>query len=395
MQINSFQENLMNSDYLKVLEELVGISSQSKDSVGVNKVQDYLENRLKKLGLKTKRFQNEEGRSGELLIAELEGETPFINLICHADTVLPVMENHNFRLSEDGKKALGPGIADNKGGIVVLLNALEKYLNSSQKKLSLRVVVSPNEELGSNGFHHLFKKFGESSLFSFGFEPSLENGDIIHSRNGNLWFELSVKGESYHSGRAPKGHMNAAFDLSRILSFLDEKAYEREDITLNVGSLDGGHSFNTITPDAIAKVDARFTNFEGLRFVKELFDKNWDDLLRPCSLNNKKSHVSLTVADFCPPLSKNEKSQNLIEFYNQAYTNITGTSISSVHCGGAADINHFCHEKLFALDGMGPVGGNMHRLDEWIEVESIESKAECFNKLLHYLEKTKINYESH
>ena len=129
--------------------------------------------------------------------------------------------DYSFLESSCGEKIEGPGIADNKGGVFLLLKGLEIFLKlRPNPNVTLKIVCSPNEETGSIGFQQKFKKIGLASDLILGFEPSLSCGSIIHSRNGNRWYKVTIKGKAAHSGRAHKGHVNAAHDLcSKVVAF--------------------------------------------------------------------------------------------------------------------------------------------------------------------------------
>ena len=98
-----------------------------------------------------------------------------------------------FQLDEKAGIARGPGVIDDKGGIVVALEGLKRFLKISPGRMVCDFCASA-EELGSPGFHQLFKKLSGDSAMVLGFEPSLDNGSIIQSRRGNRWYHIKVEG---------------------------------------------------------------------------------------------------------------------------------------------------------------------------------------------------------
>ncbi|MCT4643242.1 MAG: M20/M25/M40 family metallo-hydrolase [Bacteriovoracaceae bacterium] len=375
------QTNELSLDFL---EKVVNIDSRSNNKDGVSLVQKNYLSYLRQLGLSTQFVKNDVCDSADLLLGSIRGNSHFkLNLICHADTVIGPSSNE-FRYSDCAKFLYGAGIADNKSGALIAMLGLEYYLNKvSKNKLNINFISSPNEELGSIGFHNVFKKLGQEAVLSLGFEPSMPDGSLIHSRNGNRWYKLHIKGQAYHSGRAKKGHMNAAHDLCSIISCIQTQMSLRQDVTCNVGQIIGGHSFNTICNDIIAKIDTRFNSFDGRLFIDKLFSEKYDEVLQECTTNNIKNDVSISIEDDCPPMPKTDLSNSYLYLYTQTLREISNISYSSVHCGGAADINHFCHDKGAFLDGLGAIGANMHRKDEYIEVDSIKTKSIALGEYLY------------
>lgn len=86
--------------------------------------------------------------------------------------------------------------------------------------------------------------------------------------------------------------------------------------------------------------------------------------------------------DFCPPLQQTEQSSYYLNNYIELINTIEGFKHESVHSGGAADINHFSHPEVVAFDGLGAIGGNLHRKDEFIITSSLETRSLAFGKFL-------------
>jgi glutamate carboxypeptidase len=133
----------------------VEINSGTKNVAGVNQVQEIIEAEMKKLGLATAYVPNpvDAAKSGKFLIGTLPGvdEKRYVTLIAHADTVFePASGFTAFSLDEDGKIARGPGVADDKGGLVIGIAALKKYMerNPGKPVMSIRFISAPSEEDG-------------------------------------------------------------------------------------------------------------------------------------------------------------------------------------------------------------------------------------------------------
>ena len=164
------------SNDVSLLKELVDINSGSKNIIGVKTVQTRVETELKQLGFSTSYIENPKGQSAPMLVGILKGKQSdrYVTLITHADTVFePESGFLKFSESADSSQLLGPGVGDDKGGIVIALAGLRKLLQGGDKLLfSVRFVVSPNEEVGSPGYEETFKSFGKDSVMALGFEDA-------------------------------------------------------------------------------------------------------------------------------------------------------------------------------------------------------------------------------
>jgi glutamate carboxypeptidase len=364
------------------LIELVNTNSQSKNTDGVNQVQKLYAQKLKSLGFGLESYGNEQADTGDLIIARKNvGSSMTLTTIGHADTVVAAKPD-NY-LKSVGQRFVGAGIADNKAGIFVCLKGLEYFFQNCELPLfNINFVSSPNEELGSTGFHEYFNRLGEQSQIVLGFEPSLECGSVIHSRNGNLWYRLEVEGQSFHAGRAHKGHMNAAHDLCKKIDYFYNQFQADESITMNVGMIEGGHSFNTICERIYAKIDTRFRDFQGLSKIRNTFEGKFDHLKYPCSKTKAISKNNIKIEDFCPPMEFSQNAHKMLTSYLQIISRLELREVQSIHSGGAADINHFSRPGLICFDGLGAVGGNLHRTDEYVEVNSLLTRAQAFGEFL-------------
>lgn len=369
----------LNHDFLELL---INTDSQTQNFSGVKYVQFEVERRLKDFGFRTFFIPSPKNPNQQLLIGAIEGETDKnITLICHADTAARLKEKSHYSL--DGEIATGCGVADNKGGIYVGLKALEKLANSKEKlRNTIYLVCSPNEEEGSVGFHNIFKELSAHSKFVFGLEPSLSDGSIVTSRNGNRWYEVIFKGIKAHSGRLEGEFHNAAHDLVSVVNelFQFNKKYKGE-AYFNVSTIKGGDGiFNILCGEAKVLFDLRFRRND----LRDEFHERLVELL-------KDKDASFEIKDDCPGLSKRDGIQDLINDHLETISSLEKNRIEEKHTGGAADVNYFAHEENFCIDGLGPFGGNLHRSDEFIHIESLDSRAEALYRLIKKADATIFN----
>lgn len=182
-------------------------------------------------------------------------------LFVHADTVFDAKSPfQHFTLNQDGTSAKGPGIIDDKGGIVVALEGLRRFLSEDDTKYKFRFISSPSEETGSTNVLEKYNSFAGDTWLVLGFEPSLENGSIVESRRGNRWYHIKVHGKEAHSGRAHKDGVNACHELATKITRISALTNYKKDVTVSIGHMNGGQEkYNIVCGQAEAKIDTRFS----------------------------------------------------------------------------------------------------------------------------------------
>ncbi len=377
------------TDSLFFLEKLTNISSQTKDEKGVIEVFKHVSSRLVDLGFNIQFLKSSINGKAPLLYALKPGKIDKkITFICHADTVTNI-DRTPFKRDIKNNKIFGAGVADNKGGIITGLKAIESFLQSEDNHYhTLAFVVSPNEEIGSPGHHNTLSSIGVTSDYLIGLEPALYDGSIIHSRSGNRWYNVNVQGIAAHSGRFGEPHINAAHDLAIKISKFSQLANEQCGTRLNIGSFNGGNgSYNTVCSSASAKLDLRFKCFS-------LRDKLHNQIVeiisnsdQKCPYTDQKSKTFFSIEDDCPPLPFDNKNLESINQLKKIIEVEEKRKVLSNHSGGAADINYLSFPHNIGVDGMGPVGSGMHTTKEYILESSIFTRAQSIKNFLQVLNK--------
>lgn len=380
-------------DKIILLEKLVNINSGSSNIQGVNEVQMLTASELNRLGFHTYFVDNPnpDCDSGKILIGELIGanEEKFISFLSHADTVFEKDDNYNgFLLERAHGLAGGPGVIDIKGGTVIGLSAIEEYLEKHPKPpYSLRFISSPNEEVGSTGFHDLFRELSEKTSLALGLEPCLDDGSIVNCRQGNKWYEITVHGIQAHSGRAYHFGVNAAVELANKIVELDKLTDVDREITMNIGAISSVHGkFNIVCGHATTKVDLRYSDpsiaSEIHSEVKRITHENY---IRSHA-TGEKAKSELHLVDDCPPFCETPESINLINEYVKIIQKVESKTITAKKSGGASDCNYFSRPGLPIIDGLGAKGTGMHKKCEKIELDSLQTRSSALAELLGLIE---------
>ena len=125
----------------------------------------------------------------------------------HYDTVYGA--NDPFQQCEQlsAEKLRGPAVIDMKGGLVVMLAALQAFEQPPHAaKVGYEVLINPDEEIGSLGAAPLFVEAANRYQLGLVFEPARPNGDLVQSRKGTGNFTITSRGRAAHADakRAPR-----------------------------------------------------------------------------------------------------------------------------------------------------------------------------------------------
>ncbi len=375
------------SEAFHLLKNIVDIDSETKKVSGIMKVLSCVGQELNDIGFDVEFIPNPTVETAPLLVATYSGVVEdSIYFISHADVVSSVSENFHF--SYDDGVIRGPGVADDKGGIVTALMGVKSFLATNRRPYySLKFVCSPNEETGSIGFHHIFNKLTQNAKLVLGFEPALKDGSIITSRSGNRWYDLCVKGIRSHAGRFNQPSLNAAHETSLIISKLSSLNDLENKMKLNVGSISGGTGHHNIVCDhVITKIDMRFPCLDTLRYMHREFEEIVNRKYLSCAYSGNHCVVDYKVVDDCPPMPLGDDRYDLISLYKNTYQGLCDRRIDDHHAGGAADINYFSNGQAILIDGLGPVGYGMHTLDEEIQFNELNLRIDVLSKFLRSIQ---------
>ncbi|ATQ43403.1 hydrolase [Caulobacter mirabilis] len=179
----------------------------------------------------------------------------------HYDTVYPADSRFQTVTTRPDGALHGPGIADMKGGISVILAALEAFEASPvAANLGYRVLISPDEEIGSLASGPVLTEFGRLGHVGLTYEPALSDGTLAGERKGSGNFHIRVTGRAAHAGRDFALGRNAITAAARIAGALDALNGRRDGVTLNIARIDGGAPLNMVPDIAVVRFNVRFSD---------------------------------------------------------------------------------------------------------------------------------------
>ncbi|CDR33833.1 hydrolase [Criblamydia sequanensis] len=297
----------------------------------------------------------------------------------HLDTVFENDSSfkHAIRLNN---RLIGPGVADMKGGLLVLLKALEIFESlPAASQIGWTILLTPDEEIGSPSSYSLLVEEAKKHDWGLVFEPAYSDGAIVSARKGSLNAIIQSKGKKAHAGRDFFIGVNAFDPLIAFAERASKISSETKGVSLNIASLEGGGPFN-IVPD---KASLSF-NFRALS--PEEFEKGKQELKKLyLRLQNEfASRLSWHTLAERPPKPFDDKHQKLYEKLETAAKKLS-LPLFFRTSGGVSDGNLFSMAGLATIDTLGVKGKNLHTHEEEADIDSLFEKATLTVELIKEL----------
>ena len=350
------------------LEKLVNIDTGTGDTAGLTQVEAILTARLKALGAEVQAVPSEAPAVGNILVGTLKGSgDKNAMLVVHYDTVFGPGEVAKRPFKVVGNKAYGPGVADAKPGLLLILNAVEMLKERGFKQYkTLTICFNADEEKSSLGSRALIKKLAADQDVVLSFEPP-EQEQVIIATNGIAYVHLDVKGVSSHAGSAPEKGRNAAMEMAYQLLQLKDLGDPAKGTTVNWTVVQAGDRVNVIPAAASAKADMRLSVLSELERVQNDSNRIIQKKLIP------ETQVTVRVEDRRPPFSQNPNTDALAKKAQAIYQDI-GKTLTPVAMRFGTDAGYAynpANPKQTVLEGLGIVGDKLHSADEWGDLDSV------------------------
>jgi glutamate carboxypeptidase len=295
------------------------------------------------------------------------------------DTVFPA--DHAFQTTRwlDNETLNGPGVADMKGGIAVILAALKAFESSAAASgVGYDVLINSDEETGSLSSAPLIAELAAGKIAALTYEPAaLPDGTLAGARGGSGNYSLIVTGKSAHAGRNPQDGRNAILAAAALA--LGLKALERPGLSINPAKIDGGSANNVVPDHAVLRFNIRPME-TGLA---DQFNRDLNALIATVSAEHDVSihrHGGISR----PPKPLDPPAERLFELVRDCGAAL-GQSIRWQSSGGVCDGNNIAACGVPVVDTMGVRGGSIHSPDEFLIVPSLAERAQLSALVLHRL----------
>ncbi len=293
-------------------------------------------------------------------------------LVGHMDTVFEVDHPFQRAIRKSEQVINGPGVADMKGGLCVMLEALKIFEKSSMtSQLGWEVLINPDEEIGSLGSAAFLRERAKAHHVGLLFEPAMdEQGTLAGERKGSGKFTLVVHGRAAHAGRDFHQGRNAITFMAKIISQVDALNGTRNGVTFNIGQVQGGGAVNVVPALSICRLDVRILQEEDVAWVEA-------QLASIVTIANQDEGYTVELhGKFTrKPKHLTGKTEKLYQLVKEVGEKL-GQSIVWKPSGGCCDGNNLSEAGLPNVDTLGVCGGEIHSDQEYILVDSLISRAE-------------------
>jgi glutamate carboxypeptidase len=376
-------------DLIETLQQMVLIESGSSDVEGVEKMADFTEARLKTLGATTERRKVTRGPGGDIVLATFDGTgTKRLMLIAHMDTVYAHGTLATQPYKAMGPLIYGPGIADDKGGLAVVLHALQILKDQGWRDYArLTVLFNPDEEIGSIGSGELISELADQHDAVLSCEPTGTGsfGDsLVLGASGTAAGTMEVTGRASHAGAAPDHGRNALIELAHQLLQTQDVAKSIPGTQLNWTTAKAGMVRNQIPEKATAGADIRVTIPDGIAKLQAALDEKVRMRLVP------DTETKVTIVPGRPAFVANDRGRALAQQAQAIYAELDrGLNIVEM-IGGATDAGFANRNgKAAVVESFGLAGFGYHARDEFIDANSIVPRLYLMTRLLMELGKQK------
>lgn len=376
-----------------MLETVLGwsvINSGSYHLAGLAEMASVIEKAFAVLGASCERLNlapmQTIGSLGEMLETPLGQALRFrkrpdvplqVLLTGHMDTVFA--KDHPFQVpvATGANTVNGPGVADMKGGIIVMLHALMALERSPWKEhIGWEVLINPDEEIGSIGSAPLLAEAAKRHKFGLTYEPSLPDGTLAGARKGSGNFTAVMRGRSAHAGREPHLGRNAIVALAEFISTISALNGAKEGITVNPGKIEGGGAVNVVPDLAICRFNVRIATPEEQFWLEQRLHD-----IQESFVQKEGFRLELHGGFTRPPKILSQKNHHLFSLVKDCGRQL-GLALQEKPTGGCCDGNNLAANGLPNVDTLGVRGGNIHSAEEFLLVDSLTERAQLSALLL-------------
>lgn len=363
------------TDLISMCEKLVSIESPSDDPAATRVVLEHLTGEFTQLGYRHRLSSPD--RSGGYIYARPHHRPhrrPLQLILGHVDTVWPIgtLATRPGRVA--GTEMHGPGVFDMKAGLVQILFALRTLRDLDiEPPATPLVLFNSDEEIGSRESRMAIDRLSRIVARAFVCEPGLGlNGALKTARKGLGKYTVTVHGRAAHAGLDPDSGASAILELSSVIQRLFALNDRGRDITVNVGTIEGGIQANVIAPRSQAVVDVRVLDHDDARYI--------DAAIRSIEPVTDGTSIAVSGGFGRPPMVRTARNAALFDKAKRIGETL-GMEIGEVTAGGGSDGNT-TSQHTATLDGLGIIGDGAHAPSERIDIRNLVPRTALLAALL-------------
>ncbi|MDP4598387.1 MAG: M20/M25/M40 family metallo-hydrolase [Pseudomonadales bacterium] len=397
-----------NADAGALLERVVNVNSGTMNLKGVKAVGEIFMAEFGKLEFNTRWVDGSAFDRAGHLVAEHKGtgDGPKILLIGHLDTVFEPDSPFQSYAAISDTQARGPGIADMKGGNVIILQALNALREvGALAAMDITVVMTGDEELSGRPLALSKQALVEAAQYAdiaLGFENGDGNPATANvSRRGSIGWTLQVHGKPAHSSQIFREDIGpgAIYEAARILTRFYTELRQEDLLTFNPGTIVGGttvthdHITNSGTAYGKDNIIAETAIVTGdIRAISEIqLSRVKMKMLEIVAANYPHTSASIEFSEGYPAMAPTAGNQRLLEMFSGVSRDLGFGEVTQVNPlrAGAADVSFTADYVEMALDGLGMGGTEGHTVGETGDLTTLPMQAKRAAVLLLRLQQAR------
>ena len=292
-----------------------------------------------------------------------------IVLTGHYDTVFPPNTFTDIADIGDGKLN-GPGLADMKGGITVMIEAMKTFeAYGEADQLGYTIILTPDEETGNFASDSFLRAAAAKAHVGLTYEPTMEDGALAGARKGSGIWDIVFRGRSAHAGREPEKGRSAVWAACEMAVKVEALMRVRDGVVFNVGSVDGGAAVNIVPDNAVLRIGSRAPDPEAADWAEAQIMAALDAVLKRDGIT-----AHMHGGFYRPPKPRNAAQDRLIGDVRETAKGI-GLDLVFKDTGGVCEGNNVFATGTPNIDTLGVRGGRIHSSDEFMMVSSLSERA--------------------
>jgi glutamate carboxypeptidase len=357
---------------IDLLRDVVNIDSGSYDKAGVDAVGARFEQHFAAYGIEAWREPHEVfGDAVHALVTKPGSNEKPILLMGHRDTVFPKGEVARRPFTIEGARAHGPGVADMKAGLVMNVFVAAAFHKFGGAPCPIKLLLTADEEIASPSSRPVIEREGRAARAVYNSEPGRPTGNVVTGRKGGVFMRFEIAGKAAHSGGNFAQGISAIGELAHKIVRIHALTDLAKGVTLNVGLVAGGQSVNTTAPHAEGQIDMRYIDPADRVTTLAAIEAIIATPTVPGTM--AKLHIN---GEFLPVV-QSETSKILFDTYRVAARDAGLPNLDGEFAGGCADSGFTASVGTPTICGVGPVGGNAHTPQEYLELDSIVPRAQA------------------
>lgn len=349
---------------------LVELESGSTSAAGIDATGDALGGWLADLGFDVRRIARTAAGASHVL-ASRAGGGPSVLLLGHLDTVWPTGTLRDFPFALRNDVVTGPGVADMKGGLAVMIEALRIAAVTPD----LRILLTADEELGTPTGRLSVERSARRCRAALGFEAGRPNGALVTSRRAVGVFELVVSGRTAHVAHDPERGVNAVDELAHQLLRLRKLRDPARQTYVMAGVVSGGTARQVVPERARALIDVRAPSQSAMdELIRELMRLPMERLVPG-------ARVRVQGRQTRPPMLPGPASASIQALVRAAARDV-GQTARFASSGGGSDASFAAAIGVPTIDGFGPPGRDLCSRRERASLSGAVARVQLVTRIL-------------